>query len=211
MAIVLIFVFGYFGTEQHVEDYFTAMRDGHPPVYPWYVERFSDYSNIIYYTIYVLILAFGLRQGRRALVGFALGYLASLLITLALVDLFKFSFGRPRPWSDDPVEPFTMDDDNHSFPSGHTTETVTTTVPIAQRFGKTGLPLLIGLSPTSIALSRLYLGEHHPTDLVGAMVLGSFGAVMAWCFSPLCGRMYLRVRRHFRKKASLPDGPEAER
>lgn len=184
----------YAGSEQGVEDLFFACREAWPELVP-YVEFFSDYANLFYYAVYVAILAYGVKRGNDALAGFALGYVAALLATLALVDVCKFTFGRPRPWSDDPVEYFTGDSDNHSFPSGHAAETITTALPLGLRFGKIVLPLLVGLSPALISLSRLYLGQHHPSDMAGSMIVGSLGVYLAWRFAAPGTRLVRWVRR----------------
>lgn len=141
---------------------------------------FSKYGNIIYYLVYTYILAEGLRRKDRDRLAFVARYLVGLLLTLFLTDVLKFMVGRPRPPVDGDFIHFTDEDSNHSFPSGHVGETISTATPIAQRFGKFLLPLLVGLSPAIMGLSRLYLGEHHPTDFLGSVAVSAIALFAAW-------------------------------
>lgn len=180
------------GNEQRVEDFFTALRTPNQGLRMGF-EKYSSLGNIMYYIAYFGLLAAGLATKRRNLVDFVVGYLVSLVAVLLLVDLFKFALGRPRPYCDDGFDPFTTDGDNHAFPSGHVSETVATVTPLAGRFGKKALPLILGLSPFCMGFARMFLGEHHPTDLLGAMVAGTFGACLAWSATSLLA--YGRRRR----------------
>lgn len=186
------------GSEQVVEDFFTAVRTPNRGLRIGF-EKYSSLGNIVYYVAYFGLLTVGLVKKRRNFVDFVVGYLISLVAVLLLVDLFKFACGRPRPYCDDGFEPFTTEEENHSFPSGHVSETVATVTPLAGRFGKRTLPLILGLSPFCMGLARMFLGEHHPTDLLGAMVAGTFGACLAWSATSLLayGRRRRRTSQRF--------------
>lgn len=70
---------------------------------------------------------------------------------------------------------------DHSFPSGHTTAIFSLVVPIIMHFSMLAWILLpiAGI----VALSRMYLGLHYPSDcLVGAVIgtSAAVGTVMFW-------------------------------
>ena len=69
----------------------------------------------------------------------------------------------------------------YSFPSGHTQGFATWSSFFAVKFQKTWLSILVGILVVSVAVSRLYLGAHYPSDVIvgaalgaGISVLGSF-------------------------------------
>ncbi len=61
-----------------------------------------------------------------------------------------------------------------SFPSGHTSAAVAATYIITRmvKYKRYAIPAII--MATLIALSRLYVGVHYPTDVLGGAILGLF-------------------------------------
>ena len=141
---------------------------------------FCDYGIIPFHCFYALVLAVGIARGRRSLIVFALGYLAGLLFTILAVDILKYSIGRPRPYqSTDWLGPFNGDNDYHSFPSGHVADSLVACIPLATRFGGRVLPIALGMFPLLMALARIQMRHHHPSDFLGSVVIGSAGAMLA--------------------------------
>jgi membrane-associated phospholipid phosphatase len=98
---------------------------------------------------------------------------------MLLNRLLKYAFHRPRPFFDDPLLKLT----SYSFPSGHTmTATVLYGVLAAYFFAATTdwrRRVLIVFSASFlillVGLSRMYLGAHYLSDVLGAMAEG-----LAW-------------------------------
>ena len=129
-------------------------------------------------------------------VGACLGALVTGHVRLALIlagvliagawttDIVKDALLRPRP-PDAVLEVF-----SYSFPSGHTVNSTTTYGLLALVAWRSGLPLAlrriaVGIGiviPTLVGLSRIGLGVHFPSDVVGGWLLGvafvSLGAVL---------------------------------
>lgn len=109
--------------------------------------------------------------------------LSSVFGGMLLNKLLKYAFHRARPHFTDPI--LTLD--SYSFPSGHTMmATVLYGVLAAYFFTKTTdtrLRILIllaaGLLIVVVGFSRMYLGAHYLSDVMGAMAEG-----LAW--SSLC-------------------------
>jgi membrane-associated phospholipid phosphatase len=106
-------------------------------------------------------------------------FLFSVYGGMLLNKILKYAFQRPRPHFDDPLVSLT----SYSFPSGHTmTATVLYGVLAAYCFTNTQdwrrrvtIILAAGFLILLVAFSRVYLGAHYLSDVLGAMAEG-----MAW-------------------------------
>lgn len=101
---------------------------------------------------------------------------ASILLSLAvgavIANVFvKNIVMRERPnWIDPSILLLLHNPEDYSFPSGHSLAAFETAVSIFLYHKKWGIPALILAS--LIALSRLYLFVHFPTDVLSGMALG---------------------------------------
>lgn len=108
--------------------------------------------------------------------------LAVAVVQLTLVKLLKLFFRRERPPAFAPMRRFFILD-AHAFPSGHATLAFgMATLTLRLYPGWIGLILLTYLLATVISLSRIYLREHYPLDVLGGVILGS---VTSWVLGPL--------------------------
>ena len=111
----------------------------------------------------------------------ALGLQAIVFITSSVL------VGRSRP----EVEHLNHAPPTSSFPSGHTGATAAAYVAFAlcaTRIRHTGLRVTIQvvcvLMPIAMAVSRVYRGLHHPTDVIMGLVVGATCALIAWNWLP---------------------------
>lgn len=105
--------------------------------------------------------------------------IAALLLNLILANLIiKNLVQRARPFQvDTSVIPLIFPSD-YSFPSGHTSSSFAAAMILFLENKKWGsLAFLIaGL----IAVSRMYLFVHYPTDILGGAVIGIISATLVW-------------------------------
>ena len=106
-------------------------------------------------------------------------FISSVFGGMLLNRLLKYAFHRPRPFFDNPLLTLT----GYSFPSGHTMMATVlygvvaayffTTTSDWRRRGLIALSALLLI--TMVGFSRMYLGAHYFSDVLGAMAEG-----LAW-------------------------------
>ena len=112
--------------------------------------------------------------------------LLALALTTVEVELLKHLVGRPRPFVVFPIDPVLVSEaPMTSFPSGHTAASFAAAIMLGY-----GLPkyknYFLGLA-VLIAISRLYLAVHFPTDVLIGAIIGSVTSVLILYF-------YLKVK-----------------
>jgi len=134
------------------------------------VSRLGD--GLIWYLLGAVIL---LVEGSNGIPAFA--HLAAMaVVTSLLYRYLKKWTKRPRPFANDNrIHVWTAPLDEFSFPSGHTLHAVSFTL-VALAYYPVLAPVLIPLA-ISIALSRVILGLHYPSDVFAATIIGS---LLAW-------------------------------
>lgn len=163
------------------------------PMLTWWMEGFSLVGSIrVFIPTLLLALTFFVLQGQRqaavqktrkrhtsALFGFAIGG------ALVLNETFKIHFHRARP-----SVPWSIGDEHtFSFPSGHSLFScvlygligylvLARRTPLARRATVAAFAFAM---PLCIGISRIYLGEHYPTDVLAGYLTGAtwLGATIA--------------------------------
>ena len=105
-------------------------------------------------------------------------------MSIGLKHLFK----RPRPFMSYPdiIHPVNYGT-GPSFPSGHTTLAFSTATSLALTRKQWSVTLPITLWAGSVGYSRMYLGRHYPTDVLGGLAVGIVSGILGhW----VTGRIY---------------------
>lgn len=192
--VVLTLLFA-FPSEWGVAAYFDRLEKA-SPLAERVFECVSAYGNIPFYAFYVFLLYLGVRRNHHESRRFVAWYLVTLGFTLVVTNLLKFGIGRPRPGVGGDFAPFSSADSHQSLPSSHMTETTVTTLPLMHRFGNVGLPLAAGVSNALMGFSRIFLGEHHPSDILISLAVGGAIAYASWrLFHSGFARGLMAVRR----------------
>ncbi len=150
-------------------------------------------AGVIPFDIMLVILLAALRHVRQA-VFFALAVGGSALINLGT----KLLFQRERPALWESISP----EHSWSFPSGHAMGSMTLAAAVVMLLWRTPWrwpAVLAGLAFAFwVAMSRVYLGVHYPSDILAGWVVA-----VAWT-----AIVYFSVRPHPHAEAP-PDAPDA--
>lgn len=183
--------------------------DAHDPIGPrWVQESARDitalggFTVLTLVTIAALVALFIYRRRTQALV-----FGATVLLAQAAAGALKAVVDRPRP---DLVSHLDMAY-SASFPSGHSVMspvvyfTLAIIVADTQIRRPARLMMLVGavFLVIAIGVSRVYLGVHWPTDVVGGWSLGSAVALGSWSVLRFLTRRG-RVSNHSRERTLDP-------
>ena len=92
--------------------------------------------------------------------------------------------------------------DDFSFPSGHTTNSLACGWVLFRRAPKTWQRVCALVMAILISLSRLYVGIHYPTDVLGGAVIGIGAACLSMWLFPKLEKRFPRIKRLYRKPRS---------
>jgi undecaprenyl-diphosphatase len=109
------------------------------------------------------------RRGRRAAIA---STAAAALSTYVAQRLLKPIFRRKRPWfTREAAQVVGGKTPDHSFPSGHTAATFAAATALAMAYPSARQLLFV--TATVVGLSRIHLGHHFPSDVIGGALLGT--------------------------------------
>lgn len=134
---------------------------------------------------YSLILAIPVVYGTQAWPA------AAHMTLLGVVNLSLYKYIKPRAVRERPfithpgILCVSAPLDRYSFPSGHTLHAVAFTIVMASYFPQWSSVLLA--FSTLVALSRVVLGLHYPTDVAAGAVIGGTLAFVSLGISPWLG------------------------
>lgn len=155
----------------------------------------------------IVLLIF--KRTRWAGVAVAAAFILDVLIVNVIL---KLSVNRARPWQDYPDLGFRQfhqsisvrEPTDSSFPSGHTASLFAAAVALVMYYKKKGIPAVV--VAFLVALSRIYLCMHYPTDVLGGMIIGSVCGVGGFYLGKLIKKLYEeKVKPYLLTKFKKPD------
>ncbi len=173
IAIALLLLKGHAGS-------FILLNQYHNKTLDIYIVNFTYVGDGLFSVFLAFVLFFFIKTQRLSMV-----LLTSFIVSGLLAQLFKRIIDTPRP-----IAYFTIDQYNkfvdgvnnasaHSFPSGHTTSAFALATVLACYTNNRLLQLAYLLLAVIVGYSRIYLGQHFLTDVVGGAILGTLIALLS--------------------------------
>ena len=176
-------------TQSLDENVLRSLRRPHNPALPigpdWVAEAARDLTAlggvVVLLSVTAAVAGFLFLDRKFAAMGFVLAAVVSGLI---LNSLLKAGFARPRP----EIVPHLSQVYTSSFPSGHSMMSaivyLTLGAVLARMVARRRLKLYflaVALLLTFlVGVSRVYMGVHYPTDVLGGWIAGSAWATLCW-------------------------------
>jgi undecaprenyl-diphosphatase len=113
-------------------------------------------------------------NARHGVVAAALASLVALEVAHAIAGFWD----RARPYETHPAHVFVSISGDPSFPSDHATVAFAIAVSILLRNRRLGL-LTVAMA-TVVAVSRVVVGVHYPSDVLAGAALGTLAALLVW-------------------------------
>jgi undecaprenyl-diphosphatase len=155
---------------------FAAAHDGFEDP----IRFFTEWSPYMFVALLAALFfargGYATRAGRRGVV--AAG--ASALLALAAAQLIGDLWNRPRPYEAHAgvAHLFVAASPDPSFPSDHATAAFAIAVAILLRSRRPGVIALV--MAAVLAVGRVVVGTHYPSDVLGGALLGSLAALIFW-------------------------------
>jgi undecaprenyl-diphosphatase len=166
-----------------------ALRDPADPADPigpaWIEHVMRDITSLGSFTVVIVttlvVIGYLVIDGKRAA---ALFVLISILGGIALSELLKHLFARPRP----DLVAHLVDVQTTSFPSGHAMLSAVTFLTLGALLTRVQARRRVKIYLISVAIlltllvggSRVYLGVHWPTDVLAGWCAGAGWAMACW-------------------------------
>lgn len=106
--------------------------------------------------------------------------LTAAVLGMGIVKIIRFLWFNPRPFVSQDIHLLLSHSSSSSFPSMHVTFFFALSTVVLLYSKKAGI--LFFITSFLIALARVFVGLHWPSDILGGMVLGTFSALIVHKF-----------------------------
>lgn len=132
----------------------------------------SNTNNYVDIGVPAFLFIDGVASGNRQMRVNSAYIASSTAISFGITTLIKVLVKRPRPFVNNVNIVPVYRASGFSFPSGHSSSSFTTATALSVAYPKWYVIAPAFLWSGTVAYSRMYLGEHYPTDVTAGALLG---------------------------------------
>lgn len=154
---------------------------------------FSFATSFVSISLILLLFAFSINKKSKPIRSKAIILTAAFILSAITSLTLKNTIYRERPFVTHPFIEKLSDAGNSSFPSGHTLEAFAMATAIAFTISNRKITILIFLWAFLVAYSRMILGVHYPSDILGGLLIGSF---IGWAIPQLIKKYYIAYEKN---------------
>lgn len=193
----IIFIFILFSTKlfsQNIDiDLLKTVNKNDMPCWDKTMKGFSFSAYPVGVVSPLGILAHGYIKKDKALIRNGYKSCITLGVAMTISTALKYSIQRERPFKRYPLDIIQRDEvGTASFPSGHTTAAFASATVLSLSYKKWYVALPAYAYAGLMGYSRMRLGVHYPSDVLGGMVLGIGTGLLTWQIDKMLQRKKTR-------------------
>jgi undecaprenyl-diphosphatase len=142
----------------------------------------TDYAAPIAYSVPVFLWLLSIIQQNKILKTKSGYIINSSVMALIISTLVKHIVNRPRPFITYPFIQKITSGTSPSFPSGHTSDAFTLAISLSLAFPKWYIIFPSLFWAMAVGFSRMDLGVHYPTDIIGSIVIATLSSLICFIF-----------------------------
>lgn len=140
----------------------------------------ASYLQYFLIAAFFLLLCFSLYSKREKFYIFWTAIISAVIARFAITEIIRFFYHRPRPFAALQIHQLILNN-NWSFPSGHSAFFFALTTAIYLYNKKWGVWFFI--AAILINISRVIVGVHYPSDILGGAIIGVIIAYFVFYFA----------------------------
>lgn len=141
-----------------------------------FLAAYLQYFLIVVFFLFLYFSAYSRREKWRV---FWTAAVSAIVARLGITEIIRFFYHRPRPFVVYPVHKLLSEND-WSFPSGHSAFFFAMAAALYCYNKKWGIAFFVAAIVMNI--SRVVTGVHHPSDILGGMVVGTMTGGIVFYF-----------------------------
>ncbi len=172
-----------------IDQYLFRLINGFTLKYIWLDTVAIFFATYAGYALLLTIPIFLLLRAQKYWPMVWQGLIAAFFSRFIVAEIIRFFIARPRPFVNGNIIPLVGREPLYdSFPSGHATFYFALSTVFYLYNKKAGVAFL--LASSAIALARVFVGVHWPTDVVGGAVIGILSGWLVVSFAPSLVRRF---------------------